>query len=849
MKVSLNLAQFYSNVDLKSIPTDLLLKRIGAQLGAVEDVKIWGPQYEGIVVAKVVECIKHPNADKLSVCRVDDGGVVQNVERDHDGYVQVVCGAPNVREGLTVAWLPPGTVVPNTRDKDPFTLEAREIRGKVSNGMLASAHELGINDDHSGILEINAKDVGKELTKAGTPFKNLYGLEDVVVDCENKMFTHRPDCFGNLGVARELAGISGLKFKSPEWYTKVPKVSNVSGMPLEVRVSNEQLVPRFMALCMKDVSVGPSPVWMQAGLARVGIRPINNIVDVTNFVMHLTGQPLHAYDYDKVKARSGSTPTLVARSASKDEKLKLLNGKTITLDPAVVVIATDKEAVGVAGVMGGADTEVDENTKNIILECATFDMYNIRRTSMKLGLFTDAVTRFNKGQSPLQNDRVLSFAAQQVSEYAGGIVSGTVKDIKNLDGKIFSQSSVHKPVEVTAEYINQRLGSSLSADDMKKLLVSVEFDVDVNQDTMTITAPFWRTDIELAEDVVEEIGRLHGFADLPVTLPTRTTRPASANPMLTLKDTIREQLARAGANEVLSYSFVHGNLLAKVGQDTEQAYKLSNALSPDLQYYRMSITPSLLDKVYKNIRAGHEKLAIFEMGKVHTKTHPTDGEEHVPKEFNSLALVVSASNKQTKGLAGAAYFQAKEYVEFLLSQLGIAVQYQPIDSDLNFAVARPFDMNRSAIVKDLQSGITLGIVGEFRQNVMQGLKLPVFTAGAELGLDEILAVAKPQKSYAVLSRYPGVAADVTFRTMNPVSFAQLTTAIQASLMQAVQPHGINAEILPSDIFRAADQHSSRNITYRIEFSHPERTLTTDESNSLVEQIVGAIQKQALAERI
>ncbi len=849
MKVSLNLAQFYSNVDLKSIPTNLLLKRIGAQLGAVEDVQIWGPQYEGIVVAKVVECIKHPNADKLSVCRVDDGGVVQNVERDHDGYVQVVCGAPNVREGLTVAWLPPGAIVPNTRDKDPFTLEAREIRGKVSNGMLASAHELGINDDHNGILEIDAKDVGKELTQPGTPFKDLYGLEDVVVDCENKMFTHRPDCFGNLGVARELAGISGLKFKSPEWYTTAPKFSNVSGLPLEVRVTAEDLVPRFMALAIKDVKVGPSPIWMQAGLARVGIRPINNIVDITNFVMHLTGQPLHAYDYDKVKARSGSAPTLVARAASKDEKLKLLNGKTITLDPSVVVIATDKEAVGVAGVMGGADTEVDEHTKNIILECATFDMYNIRRTSMKLGLFTDAVTRFNKGQSPLQNDRILAYAAQQVREYAGGTVSGAVKDVKNLDDKIFSPVTINKPVEVAASFINERLGSNLSATDMKKLLENVEISVDEDGDNLTVVAPFWRTDIELPEDVVEEVGRLHGFADLPITLPVRTTKPAPIDSMLALKDRVRDDLARAGANEVLSYSFVHGNLLNKVGQDSDQAYRLSNALSPDLQYYRLSITPSLLDKVYKNIRSGHEQLAVFEMGKVHTKTHPNDGDEQVPKEFNSLALVVSASNKQAKTFAGAAFYQAKQYVDFLLGQFGVKATYEPITNDLNYAVAKPFEKSRSAIIKDSSMGAILGIVGEYRQSVMQALKLPVFTAGAELGLDELLAVAKPQKIYQVLSRFPGVSADITFRTMNPVSYAQLTSAVEAALSQASQPHGIVATIHATNIFRADDQQSSRNITYRIDFSHPDRTLTIDESNSLVEQVVLAIQKQALAERV
>ena len=478
MKVSLNWAQHVSNVDLKSIPKEQLLQKIGAQLGAVEEVIEWGPRYDGIVVVKVVSCEPHPNADKLHVCRVDDGRVVEGMERDDEGFVQVVCGAPNVHAGMLAVWLPPKVTVPSTIDKDPFVLGARDLRGVVSNGMLASPAELGISDNHDGILEVTVADVGEELAKPGTPFKQLYGMDDMVIDCENKMFTHRPDCFGILGVARELAGITGQKFKSPDWYLHDPIFKTASDLPLNVRISSD-LVPRFMAVAMDNISVGPSPLYMQAGLTRVGIRPINNVVDITNWLMHLTAQPLHAYDYDKLKALSGDTPTLEARMATSGESIKLLNGKTLPIQSDTIVIASDKQALAIAGVMGGADTEVDETTKSIVIEVASFDMYSVRRAGMKHGVFTDALTRFNKGQSALQNDRVLSQAIQMMHDLAGATQASNMFDVhaKELE---------HMPtVEANIDFINTRLGSQLTTDQAVALLENVECGLSVAQNLET----------------------------------------------------------------------------------------------------------------------------------------------------------------------------------------------------------------------------------------------------------------------------------------------------------------------------------------------------------------------------
>ncbi|MCA9348411.1 phenylalanine--tRNA ligase subunit beta, partial [Candidatus Saccharibacteria bacterium] len=425
MKISLNWIQDESNVDIKGLGIDEILRRIGSQLGAVEDVEDISVRYQGIVIAEVVSCEKHPNADRLNVCKLNDNGLTQDIERDENGLVQVVCGAPNVRAGLKVAWLPPGSTVPSSIPDDPFVLGVRELRGVMSNGMIASPHELAISDYHSGILELDDE------AEVGRDFAEFYGLNDTVIDLENKMFTHRPDCFGILGVARELAGITGQKFQSPSWYQGVESNFDVplSDLPLEAKCETD-LVSRFTARVVEGVTVGSSAVRVQSMLTRVGVKPINNIVDLTNYYMYLTAQPTHAFDYDKVKALSSGHPTIFPRMAVQGEKLTLLGGKEITLDQGDIVIATDRQPIALAGIMGGADTEVDENTKNIIVECATFDMYSIRRSSMRHGLFTDASNRFNKGQSPYQNLRVLHKLTNDIAIQTGTKL-GEVIDIIN----------------------------------------------------------------------------------------------------------------------------------------------------------------------------------------------------------------------------------------------------------------------------------------------------------------------------------------------------------------------------------------------------------------------------------
>lgn len=849
MKISVNHIRYYQNMyhwagDPAPHGVEALVERIGAQLGAIEEVLDIGAKYEGVLIVKVISCDAHPNADRLHICKIDDGGKAQNVERDEAGYVQVVCGAPNVRAGLTVAWLPPGSTVPESVDKDPFVLEARELRGVISNGMLASPRELALGDSHEGILEIDEEVV------PGTSFAEHFDIaNDTVLDIENKMFTHRPDCFGMMGVAREIAGIQQQAFHSPDWYkvdATAPQLE-AETLPLEARNELSELVPRFCAITMRGIKVKDSPVWLQVSLVRLGFRPINNIVDLTNYIMYLTGQPLHAYDYDKVKAQDGSDKaTIVVRQPRDGEKIKLLNGKEIEPRSEAIMIATENKLIGVGGVMGGADTEVDASTRNIIIEAANFDMYSIRRTSMAHGLFTDAVTRFNKGQSPLQNRAVVAKLVEDIKKIAGGKVASELIDDIHLPEEVLQRGSVHAPVVVTAGFINERLGLGLSADAMRTLLANVEFAVQVEGNQLTVQAPFWRTDIETPEDVVEEVGRLYGFDRLPLELPVRPMEPSARNHSFEVKQCMRDMLAQAGANEVLGYSFVDGKLLEKNGQDPAHAFRLGNALSPDLQYYRLSLTPSLLERVHTNIKAGHGELALFEIGKAHSKTEVQD--DGLPQEFERLALVFAADDRHMTKYQGAAYYQAQRFLRHLLE--GAEYRYVSLSQidisahELTRQMVQPFEPNRSAVIH--LGDRVVGVVGEYRASVRKALKLPDYSAGFEVFNSAFAHL--PQRKYKPLSRYPKVEQDICLRVNGETTYEALHELVAMEIAKQLDD-SFGYEILPIDIYQRSDDTGHKQVTFRLVVASYDKTLRDSEVAALLDVVARAAANSLQAQRV
>lgn len=822
MIISLNWLKKFTDIDM---PVAELATLIGARLVEIEKVTSNVGKYEGAVIVRVVECQPLENSDHLNVTKIDDSGVTQNIERDDNGLVQVVCGAPNVKAGMTAVWLAPGSTVPSTfGDDEPFVLGSRNLRGVMSNGMLASAKELDLFEDHDGILEIT------DDSKPGTSLAEAFGLDDHLLDIENKSLTHRPDTFGIIGFAREVAAIAGKQFVTPEWLKDIsPEYGEKNGdqSAPNVAIDIPELSARYQAVVMTNAdATRQSPLEIQTYLARVGMRPINAVVDVTNYLMMLTGQPLHAFDYDKVIAVSGGDPTIHVRAGREGEQLELLDGRTITLDQTDIVIAAGETAIGLAGAMGGANTTTDETTKNIIIESATFNLYNLRTTQMRHGIFSEAITRFTKGQPAALTAPVLAEAVRLMSDWSGAVRVSDVAD--SYPGK---QDPIMMGVHNLR--VNNILGSNFNGDDIRQTLGRVEFDVKKVDDEMTeVTAPYWRSDIHIIEDIIEEVGRLNGFDSITPTLPKRDFTAVRPNNFDQLRTKIRDTLVRAGANEVLTYSFIHGDVLKKADQNPQDSYRVTNSLSPDLQYYRQSLTPSLLGLVHPNVKNGYDHFAVFEINKTHSKTADlVDGD--VPAELHRVGLVITNKAKQSS----APFYEAKKLLSYLGSMLGLDLQYKPFPAETSLAFTKPFDLRRSARVVDVKSNQSIGIVGEYKKSVARSFKLPDHTAGFEL-LPEAIALALEHvgNTYVPLSRFPSSERDICFQVGTTVTYQQIIDAAT----QATNESEIDVVTSPVDIYQASTDSSVKNITIRLRLTSKEKTLTNDDVAKVSDLVINAV---------
>ena len=828
MKISINYLKRYIDFDLPNI--DELANVIGARLGALEEQPIdLTDKYKDVVIVKVESTNPIKDTDHLNLCLVNDGMKTKNVKRNKDGLVEVVCGAPNVRNGILAAWLPPGAILPSSYHKEQFKLETRKIRGQMSNGMLASPRELDISEDHEGILEIDIA------AKPGDSFLKAYSLDDYVIDIENKMFTHRPDCFGLIGVAREVSGILNKSFHSPKWYFDPAKVSAKSRVNIKVSNLLADKCPRFCLIAVGDIKVKPSPIYIQSYLQRMGIRPINNIVDLTNIVMLETGQPLHAYDLDKLQKIGGQNLTISIRSPKQNETLTLLNGKTIKPNESSIGIAVKDDLVGLGGVMGGANSEVDNQTKTILLEAASFNMYDIRRTSMELGVFSESVTRFTKGQSPLQTKRVLSYAVTRLNELSPGhqLLSGIIED-NHLANDLLKNDTLSSAIEISTNFINARLGLNLNIRHIAELLTNVEFKVKVRGNKLIVGTPFWRTDIEIAEDIVEEVGRLYGYENIK---PRTLNRPSTAtlkNKDISSKNTVRKLLSSVGANEVLTYSFVSQKLIEDSGQDPLKAFELANASSPSNRYYRLSLIPSLLNKVYINVKAGYDEFALFEIGSYHIKGLLNKEEANIPAEYQSIALVYSSKNTK----AGSPYFRARSYLDFLVGKLNIegvsfeVINGSTLDSNL-LELIKPFNKERSALV--MINNRVLGIVGEFNSQTRDRLKLPGYSAGFEVA-SQLFMNAQTDKVYSPLSKYPPVKQDITLKIARDKANFTDVNKLLISELNNILPDSTKYSLKLVDIFSPKSSEDNLNYTFHLEATDVNRTLKDDEVTDILDKL-------------
>lgn len=818
MIISVNWLKKYTSID---VSIDELTKLIGSRLVEIEEVTDLGKKYEGVVIAKVVECAPLEGSDHLNVTKIDDGGVVQAVERDENGLVQVVCGAPNVRAGLTVAWLPPNSVVPETfKDKEPFVLGSRKLRGAMSNGMLASAKELGLWDDHTGILELeDDKLVGESFAKA-------YELDDYLLDIENKSLTHRPDAFGIIGFAREVAGIQGNKFETPEKLRldTVEWIEKLGDIPTpEVTIEDPSLSSRYQAVVLADVDskIQLSPLEIRTYLARVGVKSHSAVVDITNYMMMVTGQPLHAFDYDKLKAVNNGEIDIRVRSGRQGEKLVLLDDREIELSENDIVIANGETPVALAGAMGGRDTEIDEHTTNVLVESASFNLYNLRNTQMRHGIFSEAITRFTKGIPAELTAPVLAGAIDLLALSAGA------KRVSEVADEYPGKTEVQK-VYAMAEHMNAALGTAFTTEDIVKALENVGFEVTVNdQSVIGVVAPYWRADIHISEDLDEEVGRLNGFDTITPTLPKRDFTAVSPDDFDVFKQSVRDTLTRSGANEVLTYSFVHGDVIKKAKQNGENAYRIVNSISPELQYYRLSLTPSLLSLVHANIKSGYKTFALYELNKVHSKLFGVYDE--VPNEVDLLALTV------TGGASGAAYYQAKRLLDYLSQSLAISLEYRLVTDEFQDDINAPFDYKRSATVHDAVTGEYIGVIGEYKPGVRKSFKLSEKSAGFELDPRSLYAAyQQKQNTYRPLSRYPSTERDVTFKVASTTLYSSIQEAAISS-----DDMGVDITVAPQAVYQAEDA-DTKNITLRFTLTPYEKTLSSEEANALIDAISGRV---------
>jgi phenylalanyl-tRNA synthetase beta chain len=816
MIISLNWLKKFTDIDM---PVDELVELIGARLVEIENTVDFAEKYRDALIVKIIEANRLEGSDHLNVTKIDDGGKTENIERDENGHIQVVCGAPNVRPQQLVVWLPPSSIVPETfMHDDPFVLGARKLLGVTSNGMIASARELDLYDEHEGILEI-FDDI-----KPGALFEDTYELNDMILDIENKSLTHRPDCFSTIGFAREVAAISGKQFHTPDWLMDLNPDFNKDmsdKVELNVAIDNAELSSRYTAIVMSGADGNKkSPTLIQTYLSRIGMRPINAVVDVTNYLMMLTGQPLHAFDYDKLVKVGGGRADIHVRAGRDKEKLDLLDGRTIEMTSDDIVIAAGETAIALAGAMGAANTEIDENTKNIIIESATFNLYNLRATQMRHGIFSEAITRFTKGQPADQTAPVLFEAVRLMGEWAGAHTVSEIAD--TYPGKTDRQA-----IEVSQTVINDTLGSNLDMSSITNTLLHAEFEVEANTPTITVKPPYWRADIHIPEDIIEEIGRLNGFDNINPTLPSRDFTAVKLNEFDTFRGQLRQQLARAGANEVLTYSFVHGNVLEKANQDVKNSYQLTNSISPDLQYYRQTLTPSLLDLVHPNIKQGFDDFALFEINKTHIKQDGLN-DENVPIERNMVALVQASKIP----LSGAPYYRAKRILDYLSESFGINLKYIPIEGDKDEAMVKPFENKRSAMLVDEKSNDIIGVIGEYKKSVTKGFKLPEYVSGFELDSTKLFNIFQNlDASFKPLSRYPSSERDICFRVSESLTYSQIIDAIKSAL----RADKYETEISPVDIYMP-ENGKTKNITIRIKLTSHDHTLTGDEVNEYVNSI-------------
>lgn len=816
MKVSLKWLSEYVEVpaDLKAFCDRLDLTGTG-----VEGVERTGDMYDHVVTGKILEKQAHPDSDHMWVTKVDVGAA--NVDKDGNPEpLQIVCGAQNFNQGDHVVVATIGAVLPGD-----FKIKKSKLRGVVSCGMNCSARELGIGSDHDGIMIL------PEDAPIGMPLADYLKLSDTVLDLE--ITPNRPDCLSMVGMAREVGAMYAVDAKNPldEMEAALTEGADLPSIDQLATVTVEDIdrCPRYTARVIKNVKVGPSPDWLAERVTAAGARSINNVVDVTNYILFLFGQPLHAFDYDKLVDETGKA-NVVVRAAKEGEKLLTLDGEERELTTDMTVIATPEKAVGLAGVMGGLDTEVTDETTTILLEAATFEPGRTSRTSRNLGLISESSMRYERRVDDVEIDRMSAAAAQLLAEVSGGTVVPGLIDVYNT-------KTEPEVLDFRIPRFQGMMGETIPRDFIVDMLQRLGCTVsEKDEQTLTVVPPTFRPDLEREIDLYEEVLRLYGMDRIPSTLPGGPGRVGIKTEAQRTMDKINNTLRACGLNETMTYSFADPHELEQLRMPTEGMgipVELLNPLNAEQSVMRQSIIPGLMRSVAYNQSRGVHNIQLYETGVVF---FGAEGRKS-PKERNRLAVVMAgAMSDPSWNQASVAFdfFDGKGVIESLMRELAIA---KPRFKALSAEEAPHLQPGRAAQVLD--GGTVLGWIGEIHPLACDAYDVQAPVVAFELDLDALIKCARPARDYVDVPVFPAVTMDVAFVVDESVTHEQLSRCISSAGGKLLD----KAQLF--DVYRDEERLGAgkKSMAYALEYRAADRTLTTEEVDKqharLIKKVCGA----------
>lgn len=793
--------------------------KVDTRLTEVEDIIVKGQGIKGLQTAEILKVVEHPTINKLKVCDVSTG--------DNE-IISVVCGATNAREGLKTIYCSVGGTIINPTTKEKVTIEKKEIAEVESTGMLCSSAELGLNQFHEKIVELPQE------TPLGMPIDNL--LKDIVLEIQNKSIPHRPDCFSHLGIAREFSSIlkSELNNEEESVNLKVNEVENP--LKLKVNIKDKEGCNRFSSLIIRNVEIKPSPFWLQVQLAYSGVRPVNNIVDITNYIMLDLGQPMHAFDYDKLDGTS-----LTVRKAFRKEKMVTLDNVERELDESITVIADNSGAQAIAGIMGGQSTEISEDTKNIVLEAANWEMYQIRRASRKLGLRSEASTRYEKGFSPSISLNALKKATRMIIDLAGGDIASEIVDI-------YPEPQENRIVKFSPKLVKQRIGLELDKAAIIKILELLNFEI-INKNQIPADAiareeinvefeikiPLYRMDIKAEEDILEEIARMYGYENIPTSLPTRDIMPATGNRKEMLIRKLKKSMAKAGFTEILTYPMIGKSLCEKAEIDTSELIGIKNAISPELDYVRNEITSSLLSRINPNLVAGYSEFGMFEIDRVAIKGK--SDENGLPKQIYKMSAIFIADEKE----------KSLRHIQTALELVGVELK-KLIKIDQNTEISSKYKYlhpYQSGTLVSNPDNEVIGAIGFTHQKINENFDASnKYVCTFEIhDLDRLLDESVAENRvipFSEISEYVTSTRDISFWINDDVSIGNILELINQKEITEL----LHADLI--DIYNS-NEDGRRSITIRLYLQSNNRTLEGEEINEIVETVVTAIKQKSNAE--